>query len=271
MTSQSNGGSGGITRHSGRVVNDENVRIKSPYVLGNVTRMKMLLPVGKERAWDLIATSEGLTSWFPAGCAGTVRVGEFLTFAWEDGSVDRVRVRRLGEKHSSLSFDWRHGAELRVYLHGRLTTLTLEVEYEEIRKRKDQRQELPRWAVRLANLKSCAMHRRDLRNGSTLSRRSWKVGFIDGGVSANQIDGDCRGAKMMRRPLVAGLTRRVDRVGFELLVPTVQQFAGRRDVALPRGNRLKLPARSPSMRLAAAEGLSRPEWVVQGGRHGRAG
>ncbi len=134
MTSQRNGGFGGITKHSSRVVRDEQVRFTSPYVLGNVTRMKMLLPVGKERAWDLIETSEGLTSWLPARCNGAVRVGELLTFVWEDGSVDRIRLRRLGEKHSSLSFDWRHGAELRVYLHGRLTTLTLEVEYKDNQK-----------------------------------------------------------------------------------------------------------------------------------------
>jgi len=143
--------------------------------------MKILLPVGKERAWDLIATSEGLASWFPKRCTGIVNVGGLLTFVWADGSVDRFLVRRLGEKRSSFALDWRNGAELRVYLHGRLTTLTLEVEYKNNPEgRKDQLRELPSWAFRLANLKSVAVHRRDLRSGSAMPRRSWKVGFIDG-------------------------------------------------------------------------------------------
>lgn len=143
--------------------------------------MKMLLPVGKKRAWDLVATVEGLASWFPTACIGTVAVGEFLAFVWEDRSVDRFRVRRLGERHSSIAFDWRQGAEMRVYLHGRLTTLTLEVDYgRDPQGRNHQLRDLPRWAFRLANLKSVAVNGRDLRSASAMPRRSWKAGFIDG-------------------------------------------------------------------------------------------
>ena len=36
--------------------------IGSPYLVGSVTQMKILLPVGKARAWNLIATPEGLAS-----------------------------------------------------------------------------------------------------------------------------------------------------------------------------------------------------------------
>ncbi len=140
----------------------------------------MLLPVGKPRAWDLIASAEGLASWFPIGCEGTVNVGESLKFAWESGSVERFRVRRLGAKRSSFGLEWRHGAELRIYLHGRLTTLTLEVEYKNsVEGRREQLSELPRWAFRLANLKSVAVYGRDLRSATAMPRRSWKVGFID--------------------------------------------------------------------------------------------
>ena len=154
---------------------------ETPCVVGNITRMKMLLPVGKARSWDLIATSEGLASWLSKRCTGTATVGGLLTFGWADGSVDRFRVRRLGKNRSSFAMGWRNGAELRVYLHGRLTTLTLEVEYKNtLSGRSDQISELPRWAFRLANLKSVAVNRRDLRSGSTMLRRSWGAGFIDG-------------------------------------------------------------------------------------------
>jgi hypothetical protein len=146
----------------------------------NTTKLKLLLPVGKERAWELIATSEGLASWLPAACIGRVAVGELLAFRWNDGSVEQFRVRSLGEKHSSVRLDWRHGAELRFYLHGRLTTLTVEVEYRNTTQGgKDQVRELPIWGFRLANLKSVAVRGHDLRSRSTEPRRSWKVGFID--------------------------------------------------------------------------------------------
>ena len=146
------------------------------------TKMKMLLPVGKPRAWDLIATPRGLASWFPVACTGTVGTGRVLTFRWPDGSEERFRVRRVGDKHSSLRFDWRRGAEVRFYLHGRLTTLTLEVAYRRNPQgRRDQLDELPLWGFRLANLKSVAMEGPDLRSTSRLGRRSTDAGFIDAG------------------------------------------------------------------------------------------
>ncbi len=56
-----------------------------------------------------------------------------------------------------------------MYLHGRLTTLTLEVEYKDASQgRKDQLEELPKWAFRLANLKSVAVNGKDLRSGSAM-------------------------------------------------------------------------------------------------------
>lgn len=152
-----------------------------PFIRQHTTKLKMLLPVGKPRAWELIATAEGLASWFPVGCGGKVAVGELLAFRWSDRTVERFRVRRLGNRRSSFVLDWRRGAELRLYLHGRHTTLTLEVEYSRDREgRRDQLEELPLWAFWLSNLKSVAVNGRDLRSKSTMPRRSWRAGFVDG-------------------------------------------------------------------------------------------
>jgi hypothetical protein len=146
---------------------------------GNRTKMKMLLPVGKARAWAMIATPEGLASWFPKACRGTFAVGQRLWFEWEDGSAEEFRVRWMGDKRSSLVMSWRRGAEWRIYLHGRRTTLTLEVDYRPgVEGRRDQLRELPIWAFRLANLKSVALGGRDLRSEAERAG-SPAAGFID--------------------------------------------------------------------------------------------
>ena len=73
---------------------------------------------------------------------------------------------------------WRNGGRLRYYLHGKLTTLTLEVEYpKNADGRGNQVSELANWAFFLANLKSVALNGPDLRNKGP--SRSWKKGFID--------------------------------------------------------------------------------------------
>jgi uncharacterized protein YndB with AHSA1/START domain len=150
------------------------------FLRGNVTKLKILLPVGKPRAWALIATPEGLASWFPAACRGRAAVGESLAFQWDDGSVENFRIRRLGDKRSSVAFAWRRGAEWRIYLHGRHTTLTLEVEYGPgMEGRREQLRELPLWAFRLANLKSVALSGRDLRGTDARRGGSSAEGFID--------------------------------------------------------------------------------------------
>jgi len=140
--------------------------------------MKIILPVGKRKAWSLIATPAGIASWFPAQCRGIVKVGEPLEFTWPDGSADHFRVMRMGEQHSSFAMEWRDGASLSYYLHGRRTTLTLEVEYPANSEgRTRQIRELAQWAFRLANLKSVGLRGRDLRQSAW--KRSWTFGFID--------------------------------------------------------------------------------------------
>lgn len=159
-------------------VGGRKLRTAEGFLRGRTTKMKVLLPIGRSRAWELIATPEGLSSWFPVACTGRIAIGERLAFHWQNESVERFRIRRVGDKHSSLVLDWRRGAELRLYLHGRLTTLTLEVEYSADPEGREQVRELPIWAFGSANLKSVAMNGRDLRSKSTRSRRSLTAGFI---------------------------------------------------------------------------------------------
>ena len=104
--------------------------LKGPNLLGRVTKMKMVLPVGKRRAWELIATPEGLASWFSLKCIGQVKPGRFLTLGWRGGQLTRFKILYVGKQHSSFRLIWKHGAQIRFYLHGKMTTLTLEVEYQ---------------------------------------------------------------------------------------------------------------------------------------------
>lgn len=150
----------------------------NPYLRGNVTKMKTILPVGKRKAWRLIATPRGIASWFPISCTGRVAAGSTLRFHWPDGETEWFQVLRLGEKRSSFHMQWRNCGRVRYYLHGKLTTLTLEVEYpKNADSRGNQVSELAHWAFFLANLKSVALNGPDLRNKEP--SRSWKKGFID--------------------------------------------------------------------------------------------
>lgn len=138
----------------------------------------MVLPVGKKRAWRLIATPGGLASWFPSKCIGQVKVGSFLEFVWPDGKSDRFQVVYIGQKHSSFRLMRSDGAQIRFYLHGKMTTLTLEVEYPSgIAARAKLVSELAQWAFYLTNLKSVALRGVDLRHRMT--GRSKEYGFID--------------------------------------------------------------------------------------------
>ena len=73
---------------------------------------------------------------------------------------------------------WKHGAQIQFYLHGKMTTLTLEVEYQNTRMGRVHRvSELPIWAFYLANLKSVALGGPDLRHG--LKGHTKEMGIID--------------------------------------------------------------------------------------------
>jgi hypothetical protein len=84
----------------------------------------------------------------------------------------------VGEKHSSFRLMRENGTQIRFYLHGRMTTLTLEVEYPKNAKASEnQASELAQWAFYLANLKSVALGGLDLRQ--QLPGRKSVNGFID--------------------------------------------------------------------------------------------
>lgn len=151
--------------------------LKNPYVKGNVTKLKMLLPTSKKEAWKLIATPKGLASWFPTKCRGRVRKDSSLEFGWADGSTETHRVLWVGEAHSSLTLDWWETGRVSFYLHGREPThLTLQVTYPKSA-RKWQALEFVGWTFFLSNLKSAAMKGPDLRSRN--SKLSWKKGYID--------------------------------------------------------------------------------------------
>jgi len=153
---------------------DEN----DPHRRDNFTKMKLVLPVGKQKAWELIATPKGIASWHPLRCEGRVAIGEILEYFWREGISESFEVKYLGAKHSAIQLRWRDGAILRFYLHGALTTLTLQVEYPATSQgARNQSAELPYWAFYLANLKSIALGGHDLRND--LPGRTWAKGFID--------------------------------------------------------------------------------------------
>jgi hypothetical protein len=143
-----------------------------------MTKIKMVLPVGKRRAWKLIATPKGMMSWLLKECEGEFTRGNDLVFTWPEGSKERVEVVYVGERHSSLQLDRENRSRVRFYLHGRMTTLTLEVEYRLCNKWAQlQSYELVPWAFGLANLKSVALGGPSLLSG--LPDRMRTKGFID--------------------------------------------------------------------------------------------
>jgi hypothetical protein len=152
--------------------------LNDPHRYGRLTKMKMVLPVGKKKAWRLITSRRGICSWFPFNVEGKLAIGEQLRLAWPGEKPIDYRILYMGPKHSSFSLQRADGVKVRIYLHGRLTTLTLEVEYPQARNVSgDQASEIARWAFFLANLKSVSLKGPDLRN--RLQGRSWAKGFID--------------------------------------------------------------------------------------------
>jgi hypothetical protein len=143
----------------------------------NNEKMKIVLPIGKSRAWKLLTTRRGICSWYAVSCNGKISTGEQLEFSWTDEKPVKHRVLSMGQRHSSFLLERKDGTRLSFYLHGRLTTLTLEIAHPPTKGRRDRTADVRLWAFFLANLKSVALGGPDLRN--TLRGRSWKHGFID--------------------------------------------------------------------------------------------
>ena len=140
-------------------------------------KMKIVLSVGKSRAWRLLTTREGICSWYAVSCNGKIERGEEIEFSWPSERSVKDTVLSMGQKHSSFLLEQTDGTKLSFYLHGRLTTLTLEIAYPVTIRRRDRISDVRLWAFFLANLKSVALGGPDLRN--TLRGRSWKYGFVD--------------------------------------------------------------------------------------------
>jgi len=100
-----------------------------------------------------------------------------LANRWPSERSVKDTVLSMGQKHSSFLLEQTDGTKLSFYLHGRLTTLTLEIAYPVTIRRRDRIADVRLWAFFLANLKSVALGGPDLRN--TLRGRSLKYGFID--------------------------------------------------------------------------------------------
>ena len=158
----------------------ETIEVDNPYLMGNVTRLRVVLPSSKADAWNLIGTAHGLSSWFPVSCGGRMAVGETLEFGWTGSSPDRFRILDWKEG-DHWEMEWRAGGpgRVRYSLKGDgPTVFEIEVSYDNTELgRKWQVLEAAPWAFFLANLKSAAMKGPDLRTKDP--KVSWRDGFLD--------------------------------------------------------------------------------------------
>ena len=56
---------------------------------------KMLLPVGRERAWRAVTEPAELCKWFAPECSFSLNVGSPLRMVWEDGAVSRGVIEQI--------------------------------------------------------------------------------------------------------------------------------------------------------------------------------
>ncbi len=159
---------------------ESSVEVENPYLLGNMTRLKVAVPSSKTEAWRLVGTTQGLSSWFPLSCKGRMSIGEILEFGWTSGAPDRFKILDFKEG-DHWEMDWMAGGpgRVRYSLRGDAPTIfELEVTYDNtLEGRKWQLLELGPWAFFITNLKSVAIKGPDLRTKDP--KISWKDGFLD--------------------------------------------------------------------------------------------
>lgn len=150
----------------------------NPYVNGNDTILKIFLPVETSRAWELVATPQGTSSWFPKACLGQIAEGETVEFQWDSSKPDKFKVLKV-EPGKYWEMSWVEGGKVRYAIKDENPVVfTLEVSYPATPTgREAQELEVAPWSFLLANLKSIALGGPDLRsrNPSPI----WKEGFID--------------------------------------------------------------------------------------------
>jgi uncharacterized protein YndB with AHSA1/START domain len=151
----------------------------NPYIQGNITKLKVLLPGERKKVWQLTGTPQGMGKWFPIECLGKIAKGEILEFIWVAGAPDKFKVLEVKENESWM-MEWVEGAQVRYRLEGESPViLILEVTYSDNEQGKaTQLIEVAGWTFYLANLKSIVMGGPDLRRKD--SSHSWKDSFIDG-------------------------------------------------------------------------------------------
>jgi hypothetical protein len=77
---------------------------QTPFVKGNLTRLRLVFPCSPSQAWKLIVTSKGLASRFPTSVKGKIQLGKTIEFGWSTGSEKhRVTDVKRGE---SWQMDW---------------------------------------------------------------------------------------------------------------------------------------------------------------------
>ncbi len=151
----------------------------NPYIQGNTTKLKVLLPAKKSEVWQLMGTAEGMGKWFPLECVGKISKGETLEFRWGVGDPEEFEVLDYKE-NEFWEMRWLEGAKVRYSVEGdNPVILTLEVTYADTEQGKaTQLLEVAGWSFYLANLKSVVMGGPDLRRKGDFY--SWKEGFVDG-------------------------------------------------------------------------------------------
>ncbi|EQB63502.1 MAG: hypothetical protein RBG1_1C00001G1081 [candidate division Zixibacteria bacterium RBG-1] len=151
----------------------------NPYIQGNITKLKVLLPGERKKAWQLVGTPQGMGKWFPLECLGKIAKGETIEFIWVAGAPEKFKVLDVKE-NESWEMEWVEGAKVKYHLESESPVIfSLEVSYPDNEQGKaTQLIEVAGWTFYLANLKSVVMGGPDLRRKN--SSYGWKEGFIDG-------------------------------------------------------------------------------------------
>lgn len=152
--------------------------MKNPHIIDSTIRLRIVLPCSKEIVWNLIATPEGLASWFPQSCKGTVAKGKTIEFGWADNSIDTYKILDLVNGRF-MEMELVNGAKVRYSIdRENPVVVTIEATYPQtIEGKQQQLIDVAPWAFYLTNLKSVTSGAIDLRNNNP--KLSWRDAFLD--------------------------------------------------------------------------------------------
>ena len=151
--------------------------IENPYVQGHITKLKIILPCDGRKAWELIATPEGLAGWFPDCVVGKIAKDEEIEFHWPGEPPGKFTVLDVVEGRW-WEMSWYDGSRIRYAIEENGHVIfKLEVSYSRDQKGKEiQILVLAPWGLMLANLKSRILNGPDLRNNDPAF--PWKDGYL---------------------------------------------------------------------------------------------